>query len=144
MALPLVNVVVLGARDIEGLTKFYEKLGWPLVSDSELRLFELRGGALALFPIERLAEDARASVESVAGGIRFAMEVLVEERDQVDDLARRVELAGGHVTKAPVDAEFFEGRSSYVADPEGNFFEIAWAPADNIVVAAARRAAAQA
>jgi hypothetical protein len=34
-----------------------------------------------------------------------------------------------------------EGRDAYFADPEGNYWEIAWAPPDNPVVAAARRAA---
>jgi predicted lactoylglutathione lyase len=47
------------------------------------------------------------------------------------------------VTKEPTDAEFFEGRDAYFADPEGNCWEIAWAPDTNPVVAAARRAASQ-
>jgi hypothetical protein len=43
---------------------------------------------------------------------------------------------------APVDAEFFTGRSAYLCDPEGNYFEIAWADAPtNPVVIATRRAA---
>ncbi len=33
------------------------------------------------------------------------------------------------VTKEPVDADFFEGRDAYFRDPEGNYWEIAWAPA---------------
>jgi uncharacterized protein len=144
VALPLVNVVIIGARDIDRLRAFYEDLGWPLIADGDPKLFGLRGGALALFPAGRLAEDARAEIESTRGGVRFALEVLVEEREQVDALARRVESAGGRITKAPVDAESFEGRSCYFADPEDSYFEIAWAPSDNIVVAAARRAAARA
>ncbi len=48
--------------------------------------------------------------------------------------------AGGRVTKEPVDAEFFVGRSAYFADPEDNHWEIAWAPRDNPIVVAARRA----
>ena len=34
--------------------------------------------------------------------------------------------AGARVTKGPVDAEFFTGRSAYLCDPEGNYFEITW------------------
>jgi predicted lactoylglutathione lyase len=50
--------------------------------------------------------------------------------------------AGAHVTKEPVDAEFFTGRSAYLCDPEGNYFEIAWADMpNNPVVIATRRAA---
>ncbi|MDX6308462.1 MAG: uncharacterized protein QOI06_1508 [Nocardioidaceae bacterium] len=50
--------------------------------------------------------------------------------------------AGARVTKEPVDAEFFTGRSAYLCDPENNFFEIAWADMPtNPVVIASRRAA---
>jgi catechol 2,3-dioxygenase-like lactoylglutathione lyase family enzyme len=138
---PLVNVVTLGALDVERLKNFYVALGWPLIVDGEIKLFELRGGVLALFPVESLARDARAEPEQRRGGIRSALEVLVDDKNLVDDLAERVRLAGGRITKPPEDAEFFTGRSCYFADPEDNFFEIAWAPPDNIVVAAAHRAA---
>ncbi len=37
--------------------------------------------------------------------------------------------------------EFFTGRSAYLADPEGNYFEIVWADEpDNPIVASARGA----
>jgi predicted lactoylglutathione lyase len=65
----------------------------------------------------------------------------VDKPEDVDELADRVRQAGGRLTKAPVAAEFFEGRDAYFADPEGNYWEIAWAPPDNPVVVAARRAA---
>ena len=58
-------------------------------------------------------------------------------------LAETMRRAGAVVTKEPEDAEFFEGRSCYLRDPEGNFWEIAWAPESNAIVAAARRAAAR-
>jgi uncharacterized protein len=143
-ALPLVNVVTLGALDLDRLRNFYEALDWPLILDDELKLFELRGGILALFPVENLARDAHADAEMNRGGVRSAIEVLVDHKDQVDELAERVRRAGGRITKPPEDAEFFTGRSCYFSDPEGNFFEIAWARPDNIVVASAHRAAARA
>ena len=59
-------------------------------------------------------------------------------------MAARVRQAGGKLTKDPVDAEFFVGRDAYFVDPEGNFWEIAYAPPDNPVVAASRRAAGMA
>jgi len=141
---PLLNVITLGAENVDRLKEFYVALGWPLSVDEELKVFELRGGVLALFPVENLARDGRAAPERSRNGIRFAIEVLVNEPNEVDELARRAEDAGGRVTKPPVDAEFFEGRSCYFCDPEHNYFEIAWAPPDNLIVAAARRAAARA
>jgi hypothetical protein len=65
----------------------------------------------------------------------------VPDAADVDALAARFVEAGGRITKEPVDAEFFEGRSAYVADPESNYFEIASAGPDNAIVAASRRAA---
>jgi predicted lactoylglutathione lyase len=65
----------------------------------------------------------------------------VDSPEEVDELAERVRRAGGTLTKEPVDAEFFVGRDAYFSDPEGNYWEIAWAPPDNPVVAASRRAA---
>jgi predicted enzyme related to lactoylglutathione lyase len=104
-------------------------------------VFELRGAVLALFPIEKLAADGGAEADPPRGGVRFSIGVMAGSPDDVDALIDRVRAAGGRVTKEPVDAEFFEGRSAYFADPEGNYWEVAWAPADNPVAAAANRAA---
>jgi hypothetical protein len=61
--------------------------------------------------------------------------------EDLDTLANLITL-GARVTKEPVDAEFFTGRSAYLCDPEDNYFEIAWADEpDNPVLAATRRAA---
>jgi predicted lactoylglutathione lyase len=67
--------------------------------------------------------------------------ISVNAPEEVDQFADRVRAAGGTVTKPPTEAEFFEGRDAYFSDPEGNYWEIAYAPADNPVSAASRRAA---
>ena len=68
--------------------------------------------------------------------------MIVDSADEVDRLTERMRAAGARVTKEPVDAEFFTGRSAYLRDPEGNYFEIAWADTpNNPVPLAARRAA---
>ena len=139
---PLANVITLGARDVQTLRDFYLRLGWPQVVDQDdFAAFELGGAVLALFPVDKLAGDGRSEPERGRGGIRFTIGIIADRPEEVDALARLVRESGGRVTKEPVDAEFFEGRSAYVADPEGNFWEIAWAPPENPIVAAARRAA---
>jgi predicted lactoylglutathione lyase len=139
---PLANIVTLGVRDFGALRDFYRRLGWPQVLDSDdFAVFELRGALLALFPVDKLASDAGAEPETSGGGIRFAIIISVDSPEKVDELAGRVRQAGGTLTKEPVDAEFFTGRDAYFADPEGNYWEIAWASADNPVSVAARRAA---
>ncbi len=140
--LPLANILTLGVRDFAGQRDFYRRLGWPQVFDGDdFAVFELRGLLLALFPVDKLAIDSRAEPGTSDGGIRFSIIIQADGPDEVDELADRVRQAGGTITKDPVDAEFFSGRDAYFADPEGNYWEIAWASEDNPVTTAARRAA---
>jgi len=139
---PLANVLTLGVQNIDSERAFYAALGWPVVFDSdEFVVFELRGALLALFPAHQLAVDARAAAEPRRGGIRSAVIIAASEPDEVDHWVGRARQAGATVTKPPTTAQFFEGRDAYFADPEGNYWEVAWAPADNPVTAAALRAA---
>jgi uncharacterized protein len=139
---PLANTVTLGVRDFDAQRNFYRRLGWPQAFDSDdFTVFELRGAVLALFPVDKLAADSRAQPELGGGGIRFNIIISVDSPEEVDELADRARRAGGTLTKEPVDADFFVGRDAYFSDPEGNYWEIAWAPPDNPVVAASRRAA---
>jgi uncharacterized protein len=140
---PLANLITFGARDLPTLRNFYRALGWPQVmDDGDFVAFALRGIVLALFPLDKLARDGNTEAEPSSGGIRFTIAVLVDSAEEVDQLTEQMRAAGARVTKEPVDAEFFTGRSAYLCDPEGNYFEIAWTDAaDNPVLIAARRAA---
>jgi predicted lactoylglutathione lyase len=138
----LANVLTLGVRDIDAQRRFYAALGWPLVFDSDdFVVFELGGALLALFPGDKLAADGCAPQEVGHGGIRFSVIITVDSPHEVDEHVERARRAGARITKPPVDAEFFEGRDAYYADPEGNYWEVAWTAADNPVTAAARRIA---
>ena len=142
VAPPVANVITLGARDLPARRGIYQRLGWPLVLDADdFGAFELRGAVLALFPVEKLAADGHAQPETSSGGIRFTLDIIADQAAGVDAPARRVRDAGGRIAKNAVDAEHFEGRSAYFAGPEDNYWEIAWGPPNNPIVAAARRAA---
>jgi catechol 2,3-dioxygenase-like lactoylglutathione lyase family enzyme len=139
---PLADVMItLGARDFQALRAFYSALGLPLVVEEEdFAAFDLRGVVLAVFPIEKLARDGNAEPDLVGRGIRSTIGIMVDSPEEVDELTARMRRAGAEVTKAPVDAEFFTGRSAYVRDPEVTFIEIAWAdPANPIAARRARR-----
>lgn len=139
---PLANMITLGVDDFAAQREFYRALGWPQAFDSEdFAVFEMGGALLALFPVDKLAADAHTRPEAGRGGIRCNVIINVDEPDGVDELTGRARRAGATVTKEPVEAEFFTGRDAYFCDPEGNFWEVAWAPPDNPVVAAVRRAA---
>ena len=138
----LANVFTLGVRDLGRQRDFYRALGFPqVVDDAEFAAFEAHGAVLALFPVSKLAADGRGDEELGRGGIRFTIGIVVRHASDVDRLADQFRAAGGRVTKEPTDAEFFPGRSAYVADTEDNFFEVVWAEPENAIVAAAYRAA---
>jgi len=138
------TVATLGARDVPELAAFYKRLGWPVVFESgEFVCFELRGALLAVFGRDALAADAGTGPTATAkpGSGGFALAINTDERDDVDAVVGLVREAGGRITKEPVDAELFVGRSAYFADPEGNAWEVVWLSPDNPVALAVRRAA---
>jgi predicted lactoylglutathione lyase len=138
----LANVTTFGVEDLARERAFYSELGWPIAFEGDdFIVFEIGGALLALFPLDKLAADSRAQPEPRRGGIRSSIIVSVDAPARVDELANRAERAGGTVTKPATDAEFFVGRDAYFADPEGNYWEVAYTPSDNPVTVAARRAA---
>jgi uncharacterized protein len=134
---PLANVMItLGARDLPSLRDFYRGVGLPQIIDADdFAAFELRGVVLAVFPLAKLARDGKTEPAPSTEGIRCSIGVMVDTADEVDRLTGQMRHAGARVTKEPVDAEFFTGRSAYLCDPEGNYFEITWADMpDNPIV----------
>ena len=124
------TVVTIGAHDMPAMRSFYRGLGWPETASSsdEFASFRLSGAILALFPFEELAKDGR--VPPGERTIRFrgvTLAINVESKNAVDATVEDVRRAGGRITKEPEDAPW-GGRSAYFADPEGNLWEIAWAP----------------
>lgn len=141
---PLANVFTIGVRNFSAQRDFYRSLGWPqVIDDDNYAAFELRGAVLGLFPLQNLAADGNTESAPIGNGISFTIGIMTDSAEDVDRLVDRFRKAGARITKEPEDAEFFEGRSAYLADPEGNYFEVAWATSDNAIVAAARRAAGQ-
>ncbi len=138
---PVADVMItLGARDFGRLRAFYAALDLPrLIEEDDFVAFELRGVVLAVFPIEKLARDGNTEPDLDGRGIRFTIGIMVDSPDEVDELTEQMRTAGATVTKEPVDAEFFTGRSAYLCDPEGNYVEIAWADPTNPIVMRRRR-----
>jgi predicted lactoylglutathione lyase len=134
---PLADVMItLGARDLTSLRAFYRRIGLPqVVDDDDFAAFDLRGVVLALFPIDKLARDGNTVPYAGDDGIRFTIGIMVDSAAEVDALTEQMRTAGAHVTKEPVDAEFFAGRSAYLHDPEGNYLEVTWAEPTNPITA---------
>ena len=135
------TAITLGTRDLNVLRDFYRGLGWKQVVDLEgFAAFQLRGAVLTLYPLEELATDANSTPAAPELGLRgFTIAINVDRPEQVDETMAAVREAGGRVTKEPVSAEW-GGRSAYFADPEDNFWEVAWVPPESKMAAAIRQA----
>ena len=127
---PRMTVVTLGAHDMASMRAFYRGLGWPEKESSsdEFATFLTDGAILALFPYENLAEDGRVPAPPRSTAFRgVTLAINVERAELVDETIAELRAAGARITKEPEDA-FWGGRSAYFADPEGNLWEVVWAP----------------
>jgi catechol 2,3-dioxygenase-like lactoylglutathione lyase family enzyme len=118
--------VTLGARNLPALRRFYLGLGWKEVegSDDGWAAFLLGGVVLALYPEDAL--DAEASSPGHGRG-GFTLIMNVDEKVGVDSTFSDMVGAGARPLAQPQERSW-GGRSAYVADLEGNRWEIAWAP----------------
>ncbi len=122
-------MLTLGARDLPALRRFYRALGWEEApgSDDAWSGFLLGGVLLALYPLDDLAAEAAPGVPPPApgwSGVTLACNL--DRREDVDTAFRAALDAGALPVAEPADRAW-GGRSAYVADPEGNRWELAWA-----------------
>jgi uncharacterized protein len=123
------HLITLGVKDLERSRKFYaETVGWkpsPAGSD-DVTFFQAGGVVLALYPREKLAEDALASPEGNGfSGITLAHNARSES--EVDEIIRDLKTKGVKIVKEPQKA-FWGGYSSYFADPDDFHWEVAYNP----------------
>jgi uncharacterized protein len=128
-----VTFVTIGARDITSLRAFYGRVGFtdlnPTIPD--LASFLAGGVILALYDIEKLVEEAdpgQAAPAAGGGWNGVGLACNVDRKDEVDAAWQAWVDAGATPIHAPVERADIGVRSGYVADPEGNRWEIAWAP----------------
>ena len=122
------SVVTLGVRDMATMRSFYQGLGWAGVpgSGDDFAGFLLGGVLLGLYPLHHLAAEAAPDAPAPSGWAGITLACNVDEAAQVDEVFAAMVAAGATPVTPPRDADW-GGRSAYVADPEGNRWEIAWA-----------------
>lgn len=122
-----VSLITLGTRDMEGLARFYEALGWARVDSPDgVIAFDLIGQTLGLYPLAALAEEIGVP-EEVLGRGAMALAYNVAAKEEVAIVLREAETAGGRILKSAQDV-FWGGHHGYFADPEGHIWEVAWNP----------------
>ena len=121
--------MTLGVSDLKTSIDFYEnKFGWKrsALSNEDLILYELNGIHLSLYSREELAKDA--TVDPAGEGFKgFTISYNAWSEKEVDDLINDLRNKGVRIIKEPQKV-FWGGYSSYIADPDGNLWEIAYNP----------------
>jgi uncharacterized protein len=122
-----ISIVTIGARNLASLRSFYAGWGWTETEEaSELwTAFDVGGWLLSLYPIDSLGVEAApgaATPEAGWNGVTFAINV-PSEADLVAVFQAAV--AAGAEVITPVTRRAWGGSSGYVADPEGNRWELA-------------------
>lgn len=126
---PKIGLITLGVRDLARSLSFYrDGLDWPTHGykpDAGVVFFSLQGTWLALYPRDKLAEDAAVPDGQGFGGITLAHNEPSPE--QVDAAYAQAIAAGARAVKQPQKV-FWGGYSGYFADPDGHMWEIAFNP----------------
>lgn len=123
------TIIGLGVDDLEASAHFYEEVfGWQKTSASNenIRFYQLNGILLSLYPRQKLAEDAQVSSQGT-GFKAFSLAYNTRSEEEVDTLIHTLEAKGTRVVKK-AEKVFWGGYSGYIADPDGNLWEIAFNP----------------
>jgi catechol 2,3-dioxygenase-like lactoylglutathione lyase family enzyme len=124
-----ISFITLGVSDLPRSLRFYrDGLGFPLspASQEEVAFFRTGGVVLALYPSDKLAEDAQVPAQgSGFRGVTLAHNV--RRREEVADVLALAAAAGGTLTK-PAQDTFWGGHAGYFADPDGHLWEVVWNP----------------
>lgn len=130
-----INLICLGVADLVRSRAFYrDGLGFQTSNDEEspeIVFFDNGGTKLELFQREALAADIDAeNPPQIAdpakawGGITLAYNA--KTREEADAIFARIESIGGTIAKAP-ELVFWGGYSGYFRDPDGYYWEVAYA-----------------
>lgn len=124
-----ITFFTLGVNDLQVSTDFYEtNFGWKrsAMSTENIVFFDLKGIHFSLYNRKALAEDA--TVDEAGSGFKgFTLAHNVGSVKEVDELIEDLRNKGVKIVKEPQKV-FWGGYSSYISDPDGNLWEIAFNP----------------
>ena len=125
-----ISIITLGVGDLEKSFRFYhEGLGLPTQSKLEdgIIFFQTSGTRLALYPLDKLAEDISPELTTKRSGFPgITLSHNTRTKEEVDQVLQLAENAGGVIIKQAQDV-FWGGYSGYFTDPDGYYWEVAWA-----------------
>jgi uncharacterized protein len=122
-----VNMIMVGATDIQTLRRFYELgLGWTpwRAGGSGSIMYKVGYCVLVFLNASYLAKERG---DELSAGSKSSLAIFVESEAAVNAYIAKAVAVGATLTSAARNREG-DIYSGYFADPEGNSWEIAWAP----------------
>lgn len=123
------TLLTLGVHDFPAMKTWYkEKFGWtPFQENEGIIFFRLAGGtALSLFAANELAEDVSVPQDG-KGFKRFTLAINFRSEQEVDQATEDLRAKGVRIVREP-EKVFWGGYRGYIADPEDNYWELAYNP----------------
>ncbi|WP_045524607.1 VOC family protein [Neobacillus niacini] len=130
-----INLITLGVKNISQSLRFYrDGLGFETSVSEEspgIVFFKNGGTKLALYPLDELAKDINENDPPTAQGFSgITLAYNAKSAEEVDRIFETVEQVGGKIVKAP-QTVFWGGYSGYFSDPDGYYWEVAYAESWN-------------
>ncbi len=126
---PKIGIITLGVKDVKTSAEFYKKLGFEVVGEEgDHVMFKMEWTQFALFPADKLAEDADLPhSEFGPGRSSFTLARNESSQEKVNETIEEARSIGAKILKEPQDV-FWGGYSGYFEDPDGFLWEIAYNP----------------
>ena len=128
---PCLTVVTLGVTDMKASIRFYETLGFARrakATGEQVAFFDAGSAVLALYPWDKLAEDATLWDKPRPQAFRgMTLAWNRSTPDEVDEAMAHALSVGAQLLKQP-HKTFYGGYSGYFTDPDGHPWEVVCAP----------------
>lgn len=127
---PRISIITLGVADLPRSIRFYRdglKFRTKAKDTDGIAHFATTGTLLGLYPLQKLAEDISPDLRWSGGVSGITLAHNVRKKEQVAEVLRLAEQAGGRIVK-PAQDTFWGGYSGYFSDPDGYYWEVAWDP----------------
>ena len=124
---PLIAAVTIAIKDIDVLKEFYtDKFGWQIIAENEkVVMLKLDNLVLTLCDGALFKEYTNITNNTQSKAVYFTINLA--SKANVDEQIAKLNQAGVQILKQPSDT-FWGGYAAFVADPEGNCWEICYNP----------------
>lgn len=128
-----ISMVTLGVQNLERSINFFQELGWVLSEDSDPKMcifIKTPNSCLGLVEYSFLAQDIGIPCSPKQDYNGFTLAINGESPEEVDQIFDRAIAAGARCHEYPRSKDWggYDGYSGYFQDPDGYYWEVAFAP----------------